>query len=249
MVAVVILLEDIKTMCDKLISVLITNFNYRSYLPDCVKSVKSQSKGNYEILIVDDGSTDGSEAVIKILQQNYDGISSVLLPINKGKLHALNRGIPLLRGEYTIILDADDILSEAFGEKMIPLLEANDSLGFCYSDCTLIDSNKVFIAVGRSTAFDALLIQSQSYIPECALTRTKILKAITPFDESIRVSTKHYKWKLIISSGYTGDYVAEPLFYYRMHDRNLSGIGRKILSEKIESGSSERLLSGYWGLS
>ena len=90
------------------------------------------------------------------------------------------------------------------------------------------------------------LLSTHSYIPECALTLSAPLKEAAPFDESIRVGTKHHKWMRIARSGWIGRYVAEPLFFYRMHDTNMSGIGRSVLDEDDKSGRKDRLLSGYW---
>ena len=71
------------------------------------------------------------------------------------------------------------------------------------------------------------------------------MQKVIPFDESIKVATKHHKWKRIISVGGYGHHIKNQLFYYRMHERNLSGIGSKILKNRTNKGE-DKILSGYW---
>jgi len=67
---------------------------------------------------------------------------------------------------------------------------------------------------------DAVRLESHSYIPECGLTLTSAFKQAAPFNGKIRIATKHHKWLKIIDAGWTGSYLAEEIFYYRMHNKN-----------------------------
>ncbi|MFB3077018.1 MAG: hypothetical protein ACE1Y4_03335, partial [Lysobacterales bacterium] len=103
------------------------------------------------------------------------------------------------------------------------------------------------IDYGRSTTFKRSLVEKLSFLPEPALILTRAFKEVMPFDETIRVATKHHKWCRVVNNGWTGYHIAEPLFYYRMHLNNLSGIGKRIISEAEKGEYGERILSGYWG--
>lgn len=240
--------------CIMLVSILITNYNYSHFIEKAINSLVGQTFTELELIIIDDGSTDNSHYKIKNLQNKYKSrfrdFRYILKEQNTGKLSALNIGIPLLQGDYTIILDADDYLSRNYIEKTLNLLllkhSKNIRNAFVYTDCYLIDCKEKIIGKGKSTCFDINLLYSESYIPECGITITKALKDALPFDEKICVGTKHYKWLKLTAAEWCGVYLPLPLFYYRMHDKNLSGIGSKILKEIHGNEKPSKILSGYW---
>ncbi|HYN08695.1 MAG TPA: glycosyltransferase family A protein [Vicinamibacterales bacterium] len=237
-----------------LISVLVTNFNYGPFLWRAIDSVTPPLGCSVELLVVDDGSDDCSEWMIQTLRRSaaerFITFEAIFLPNNYGKMHALNVAVPRLRGQFTVILDADDYLAPPYLPITIAALRrahAKDAaVQFAYTDCFLVDAEERELGPGRSSPFDAELLRSVSYIPECGPTFTSVLQALLPFDERILSGTKHWKWRKIVDSGWIGVYVPMPLFYYRMHTRNLSGIGARVLHESNRNIGQERLLSGYW---
>jgi glycosyltransferase involved in cell wall biosynthesis len=239
---------------DHLLTVLIPNYNYGDYIGKAIDSVFAQDYPAIELVIVDDGSTDDSVAAIdKKLKENNSlhRTKLIVLEKNRGKLGAINAAIDQLNGEYLITLDADDWLSPGYAARCITELRQrrlrDPNLGFIYSDCNLVDQNGDSLHLGRSTTFKRSLVEKLSFLPEPALILTRAFTAVMPFDETIRVATKHHKWCRVVNNGWTGYHIAEPLFYYRMHRNNLSGIGKKITSETDRGEYGERILSGYWG--
>lgn len=237
-----------------LLTVIIPNYNYAAYIAEAIHSVFEQSYSPIELIIVDDGSTDGSlEVIDKTLSKAPDNIerSEVIRQHkNAGKLAAINVALEKSLGEYCIILDADDLLTKDYAKRcinrLIEVREHNGDVGFIYTDCYLIDEEGTQLDRGRSTAFDRRKLLTMSFIPEPAVTITQLLKDAAPYDEEIRRGTKHHKWLRIVENGWIGFHLAEPLFSYRMHGENLSGIGKRVSTE-LESGRrGERILSGYW---
>jgi len=240
---------------DHLLTVLIPNHNYGNYIGKAIDSIFAQDYPAIELIIVDDGSNDNSVAEIqKKFQENnkLQRCELVVLEHNQGKLGAVNAAQDLLTGEFLITLDADDWLSPGYASRCISELRQkrlrDPDLGFIYSDCTLVDESGKLINYGRSTTFKRSLVEKLSFLPEPALMLTRAFKEVMPFDESIRVATKHHKWCRIVNNGWTGYHIAEPLFYYRMHLNNLSGIGKRIIFETDKGEYGERILSGYWGI-
>jgi len=239
-----------------LVSILISNYNYARFLKRAVKSAAEQTYPNIELLIIDDGSTDGSQKEIISIHSRFNNcfksFEYIFLNKNSGKIHALNIGIQKINGYFTVILDADDYLSIDYIEKTSKLLLNNrlnnEKVGFIYTDCNLVDSNCKILEYGKSANFNGKLLQTMSYIPECGITLTEILKDAIPFDENIKKGTKHHKWCRLVDKGYIGVYLPSPLFFYRMHQNNLSGIGSKILDEIKINAKSSKILSGYWPL-
>lgn len=240
---------------DHLLTVLIPNYNYGKFIARAIDSVMAQDYPAVELIIVDDGSTDDSVAVIEeALKQDHklQNCEFVALKQNRGKLGAINEVIDKLKGEYLITLDADDWLIPQYASRCISELRQrrmrDQNLGFIYSDCYLVDQSGNFIDQGRSSAFNSNLVDKLSFLPEPALMLTRSFTEVTPFDETIRVATKHHKWCRVVSNGWTGYHIAEPLFYYRMHMNNISGIGQRIIAETEKGECGERILSGYWGV-
>ncbi len=236
------------------VSVIICNFNYGRFLRDGLESLAGQTHRPHHLIVVDDGSTDDSAAVIEDflaargkLFARHDFIRN---DRNRGKLACLNQAVARLDTPFALILDADDFLPahaiERLVERFLAERAAHPEIGFVYSDSHLVDEAGAVIGPGKSTGWCRELLKTHSYIPECALTLSRALQEAAPFDETIRVHTKHHKWTRIAERGWAGHHVAEPLFNYRMHQGNISGIGRAVLSEGDADGRRERLLSGYW---
>lgn len=93
----------------KKFSIIVTAYNVDEYIDACIKSVQSQSYSNYELIIVDDCSTDNGKTINKI--KEYDNITFIQTPKNSGAGGARNLGIKNATGDYIVFLDSDDALS------------------------------------------------------------------------------------------------------------------------------------------
>ncbi|MDZ4137482.1 MAG: glycosyltransferase family A protein [Erythrobacter sp.] len=245
-----------ETLPDGLLSVVIPNYNYARFVSESIASIADQTYAPIELIVVDDASTDNSVEVIRAaLDAAADRLFStklIALPENVGKLGALNRGMPHARGHYFVIHDSDDLLSPGYAERTIAELEAaraeDPAIAIVYSDCMLISQTGEVIDRGKSATFDPALIERYSFIPEPAMCLAAPVMETAPYDETIRKGTKHHKWKRIIANGWMGLHIPEPLFSYRMHDGNLSGIGKRVIAEVERGEGGERILSGYWPL-
>lgn len=114
------------------VTVVVPNYNHGAFVGNALDSVFSQSWQNLDVLVVDDGSTDGSAQVlqpwaargVRIIQQHNQGASA-----------ARNRGIELARGEYIAFLDADDVWPQQdMLESAVRLLDENPDLGWTFGD-------------------------------------------------------------------------------------------------------------------
>ncbi len=242
-----------KQALEHLLTVVIPNFGYGRYIQRAIESIVVQDHGPIELIVVDDGSRDDSVSIAQQTLARQDKLHRyevIVSEQNRGKLAAINTGLQQTHGRYFIILDSDDWLTPNYASRCIAELEnarlQDPSIGFVYTDCNLVEVDGSFIDRGRSIDFDAERVKHLSFLPEPALTLTEAIKSAAPFDETIRRATKHHKWCRIVDNGWAGHYVAEPLFYYRMHGHNMSGIGERVMSEAEAGTKGERILSGYW---
>lgn len=109
----------------ELVTVIIPVYNVEKYLSECIESIIGQTYNNIEIIIVDDGSSDGSREVAERLSRDYKNIT-VIAQANKGVSEARNNGLDRAHGKYVLFIDADDTIEPTFIEKHIKALENND---------------------------------------------------------------------------------------------------------------------------
>ena len=95
-----------------LVSIIVPLYNYRKYIGYCIQSILNQTYKNFELIVVDDCSTDGSYGIAKKFEKQDDRVKVIKLDINSGYSKAKNEGIILSRGEYIATLDADDMMTK-----------------------------------------------------------------------------------------------------------------------------------------
>lgn len=119
-------------MDDKLVSIIIPAYNVEDYIEECVRSVLQQTYKDYEIIIIDDGSTDKTFEIcenlkcskIKIYQQKNEGVSC-----------ARNRGMEYANGDYYVFVDADDVVSTKYVETLVRSVRNVDMAIIGYTCC------------------------------------------------------------------------------------------------------------------
>jgi len=122
------------------VSVIIPVFNQAKYLPDALNSIIAQSFEDWECIIVNDGSTDNINEIIKPFINNIHKFIYICQE-NKGPSAARNLGISLSTGKYIQFLDADDIIYATKFEKQISVLSQQTSLALTYTDYTTSSEN------------------------------------------------------------------------------------------------------------
>ncbi len=106
------------------VSVIIPCFNRRTMLPAALDSVLAQTEPLAEIIVVDDGSTDGSQGVVRQYAADTNGLVQLIEQENAGPSAARNRGLAVSRGDYVAFLDADDLWMSTKIAKQLALLQA-----------------------------------------------------------------------------------------------------------------------------
>lgn len=131
----------------KLVSIITPTFNSASYIAETIQSVQNQTYQNWELIIVDDGSSDETVSIIQQIQKTEHRVNLVIQPKNVGPAITRNIGIELAQGKYLTFLDADDIWFPDFIQNSITTIQqtkvpfvfssyrrADEALNFIYSD-------------------------------------------------------------------------------------------------------------------
>ena len=125
----------------ELVSIITPCYNSEKYLDECIKSVISQSYQNWELLIVDDNSSDNSSTIINSYSKNDDRIKPIFLKDNLGPASARNMAISKSKGKYLAFLDSDDIWLPEKLKVQINFMKKNN-YSFVFSSYIVIPSNE-----------------------------------------------------------------------------------------------------------
>ena len=153
------------------ISVLLAVYNGERYVKDATSSVLLQTFGDFELIIIDDGSSDGTP---KILNSFTDPrIVIVSNEKNEGLIKSLNKGIKMARGEYLARMDADDISHPQRFEKQINYMEANRGIGVLGTAVNHVDEkNKIISTLIQPQAHESILWKM---FFECAIIHPTVI--------------------------------------------------------------------------
>jgi len=156
-------------MQQPLISIITPSFNQAQWLEDCIKSVINQTYKNFEYIIIDGGSTDGSK---EIIEKFADKLKYWQSKPDSGQANALNIGYKYCTGKIIAYLNADDILEKDAMETVIRAYEVNPEYAIYYGRCKTIDldGNLIKEGQGEQVRFDYLLktgMLPHIYQPAC----------------------------------------------------------------------------------
>lgn len=155
------------------LSVIIPCFNAEQYILTCLNSIKALSSLSYEIIVIDDGSTDSTLKHIKSFGEQYTGEIIIVSQPNKGTAYARNVGLNLASGKYVLFLDADDCVYPDELELLVKEIVKDD------------------VEMGMADYYKA--IKGKIYIPESVIRREKRLKKVSKMMTGIEYAEKVYE--------------------------------------------------------
>jgi len=203
-----------------MISVIIPTYNRGYLLARAIRSVVNQTYQNFEIIVIDDGSTDDTEEIMKKFHD--ERITYLRHENNKGAASARNTGIRAAKGEYIAFLDSDDEWLPKKLEKQIKILKSTSSkIGVVYTGFWRIMGHKKFyvpvpeISPKEGNVYNNILCGKFLVDTPAAIVKKVCFKKVGMFDESLPALEELDLW-IKISKYYHFKYIAEPLFisYY-----------------------------------
>jgi glycosyltransferase involved in cell wall biosynthesis len=206
------------------VSIVIPAYNAMTYLPDTLASVFDQTFSDFEVLLVDDGSTDSLQTWVA--QTVCDPRFKLISQLNQGLSAARNTGITHSQSEYIAFLDADDLWHPTKLAKQVQWLEAHPTVGLIYTLTALLDSvgNPTGRVLGTEIAGNVLSQMLQRNIIDCpssVLVRRQCFERVGLFDRTLRAVEDWDMW-IRIAAVYPLAVTGIPLVYYRQHPSNMS---------------------------
>src|SRR4030042_116337 len=203
------------------ISIIIPTYNCGNYIEDAIESVLCQTYRNFEIIIVDDGSTDNTREIVKRYKVSYPQQIKYIYQQNKGASASRNRAIQEATGEFIALLDADDELVPHTLEKCINALSSSGA-EWCISDLWHIENGikEVFKSeVPNERYLYNILICD--FIRRTPMFFKKSLLDIGLYDERLKARVD---WDLnirLIKAGKKFIYINEPLYIYKIRKKSI----------------------------
>ena len=219
------------------VSICVLAYNRKDYFRETLESVFSQTYKDYEVLIVDDGSNDGTDQMIK--ESSYP--IRYFWQKNQGEPSARNKLIELAEGEYITFIDSDDLLLPYAVDELMNLVEYNGSDVVAYSSYVGIDERGEEVKRKPHklpSGFIATDLFEYIYVHSCGtMCRKKLLEEAGGFDVSLPVCSPYALW-LKLSLKYEFIPAARPTFKRRRHCGNLSAYS--LANRKIELNVLEK---------
>ncbi len=220
-----------------LVSVIMPAFNSEQYISDAIDSVLQQTYQNFELIVVNDGSTDRTEDILKKISNSIHLISQS----NQGAASARNKGIMAAQGEYISFLDSDDIWFKDTLKLQHEYLTSHLYFGLVYGkrqvfDCKGNLDKNWMIKYGFSQPEGYIfqdLILSASILLSTVMVRRKVLDKVGLFDKSLPLGEDYDLW-LSISTKYKIGYIPDDLVKYRRHPKSLTASNYSLKPWDIE---------------
>ncbi len=207
-----------------MVSVIIPVYNGELYIGQAIESILSQSYKDVEIIVVDDGSTDSTEKVVR----SYENVCYIY-QANSGPAAARNKGMSVSKGEYIAFLDSDDLYKENKLEEQVKAFEKNKDVDIVYNDCIAVDKDLNYINTLRSEGvyenekdFLCMLLFRQIIpIPPSIMLRRKCFEEGYVYDDRYK-HAEDYEYIIRLAQRYKFFYIPKPLYIYRRHANNLT---------------------------
>lgn len=224
------------------VSIIIPNYNHAKFLEQRIESVLCQTYQDFEVILLDDASTDESQTVLS----NYSNCSKIQTIFNKvnggSPFKQWNKGMGYAQGEYIWIAESDDYADPLLLETLVEVLDRYPNVGIAYcQSCSVNQNNEIlastysfwtddidpdrwkndFVNSGIAECRDFLACKNTIPNASAVLFRRKLYSRISRRNESFRVAGDWITWAeiLFLSDIY---FVAKPLNYFRVHCNNTS---------------------------
>jgi len=210
------------------LTIIIPTFNRADFLKKSIQSVLSQTFTDFELIVVDDGSTDHTGDVVR----EFSGIRYVSCPVNAGVSHARNLGIGLARGRYICFLDSDDLWVKNKLEKQIRWMESHPDCQWCYTNEIWIRRGVRVNPMNKHRKYSGDIFSRSLPLcivsPSSVLMRAELFDEVGMFDEDLPVCEDYDLW-LRISLKYPVHFIEDKLIVKR-------------------GGHEDQLSAKYWGM-
>ena len=202
------------------VSVIVPSYQHARYLRECLDSVLAQEGADLELIVVDDGSTDGSPEIL----QGYGERIVLLQQCGGRQARARNLGLTVARGEFIAFLDSDDRYLPGRIASAVAAFDAEPAAGVVWADHRLIDGSGAVLATPRWSPSDGdfrrELIAGNPICNATVTVRRSVLDEIGGFNEAVPRVCDGAAWCQIAARGHRFRHLDRVVLDYRQHGAN-----------------------------
>ena len=220
------------------VSIIIPTYNCARYIGRALDSVCAQTYKDYEILVVDDGSTDDTKDVV----MQYGRKVTYLYQQNRGVSAARNHAILKANGELLAYLDADDMWYPEKLERQVAFLDVHQECGMVHSEMSVINEQDEILHLRFYEETKRSVPQGycvQQLLTRCHIQTLTVVERrdtfdhVGGFDERLPIAQDYLHWIMIAAEGQALGYLAEPLGKYRWRTGSLIGNHPRLLEDYL----------------
>ena len=221
------------------VSVIIPTYNCAQFLGRTIESAFKQTYRDFEIIVVDDGSTDETKSVVT----SYGTSLRYIHQPNQGASVARNVAVSQSSGEFIAYLDADDVWNPEKLARQIEYLDAHPACGFVHTEVSVIDEQDHMVYLrfnqetGRAVPQGRCLrdVLMRSHIQTLTVVeRRRSFEEAGSFDLRLPVAQDYLHWILVVLHGYEVGYLPDPLGQYRWRTGSLMSSQRRLLGDFVK---------------
>lgn len=219
-----------------MVSVVMSVYNTAEYLSQSIDSILDQSFSDFEFIIIDDGSTDKTKALIQDHVRQDKRIKPVYSRTNQGLISSLNKAIKAASGKYIARQDPDDISMPQRLEKQLAVLENNTNIGMVGTNYQVIDeAGKVVTATDVFTHPDDIALAeifTNQFGHGTIMARAELLKN-NPYDLAFKYAEDYDLWARISHQSSLAN-LSEPLYQWRLHSAGATASKARQMQSQLE---------------
>jgi len=230
------------------VSVIIPVYNGEAFVTDAIDSVWRQTFRSFEIIVINDGSTDTTHSVVGPYLDRVRYVETE----NRGVSAARNAGIEMSKADYVAFLDQDDLFHPRKLEVAVSYLDNHSDMAMVYTSLDRMDSDGTMLPSKKLKGYSGdifpRLFLKTFIAPSMAVCRRQIFEEIGMFSQELSSEGEDYDLFLRIASRYRVGYVDERLGIYRLHSGNVSKGKQEIAPfryEQVLNIHAPHLLSHY----
>lgn len=216
------------------VSVLMASYNHAAFIGDAIASILAQTMGDLEIIVVDDGSSDNSNAIVAAIQDPR--LKHVPLPENIGACAAFNIALSMRTGEFVAVCNSDDLWVPDKLERQLAIIDARPDLGAVFSDVICINDEGALIEEKRLPTYAyefrqpnrtraewirTLVEHGNCLCHPSVLIRSEVYEQVGNLDNYLRQLPDHDLWLRVVQA-YDIHVMADQLVKFRVHNSNTS---------------------------
>lgn len=212
---------------NRLVSVIMPVYNGASFVEEAIESILAQTYRHFELIIINDNSTDNTPNILQAFKQKYpETIKVVNLRSRHGAFGAANAGIKYAKGAYLAIMDSDDKSHPKRLEKQVAYLKKHPEVIVLGSHTDLIDKNgntigkKNFAQEHEAIYYDFFVVHPMVH-PSCIIRRSMLPRYDKLYHNQYGINDDYFTFFTLLNYGKFAN-IPETLFYYRIHLDNSS---------------------------